>query len=621
MDFKYKSIFASSIKCAVSEEKDFLLSQASIEEVRKFLPNIDIEKNPDLLPVSFNCATVNRINKNGDVINTQTALAIYKNFITKPIDLEHKRDRLIGVILTAGFSAFGSDKILTEDEVRNMNEPFNIILGGVIWRMINPQLSDLIEESNDPTSNDYLSIGSSWELGFVDYDIVELDKGQKNISGGKIISDAKEIEQLSKSLKSNGGSGILKDNKYIYRMPTGNVLPLGIGLTEKPAADVKGVAVALENKKENTEEVISNKNNQSTKFTEKANEKSIEAKLEANKDKIKDIEEKIPTVSDKQTDAEVTGTPDYQFWFCPYCTLNPTPVKSLKIDDFGNVDCPSCKKTSTAKNTKSSSAPDSFIPNSWIDTKALKNVVAEENQKNKNNISQNTISDVKIERKQQFMPINTIEDITDENLKTAFASNISLASEIAKVISDAIKKGNENFLKEKESFANKEQDFSLKMEASNKKIEQLETSVTALAKEKAEREAVEKFNVRMASITEAFDLDTDAQSALAEDVKAIASDEDFSKYEKKAKIFLKGFAKKTKVDKKADDKDPVDMKKDDKSDDKKDDKKSDASVVNEAIDNATKEKVSIANTIDTKQPSLTEKYKPAFVFENFIVKK
>ena len=62
-----------------------------------------------------------------------------------------------------------------------MKGPLNVTLGGVVWRMVNPELSDLIERSSDPTSEDYLSVSASWELGFSEYNLVALQPGEKNI--------------------------------------------------------------------------------------------------------------------------------------------------------------------------------------------------------------------------------------------------------------------------------------------------------------------------------------------------------------------------------------------------------------------------------------------------------
>jgi len=242
MSFQYTTTFSSILKPLVSEEKDKYLALASLMQVGNFIPNVDTEKNVDLLPVAFNAAVVNRVNKNGDVIDTDTAIASYKDFINKPINIEHNRERIVGVILTAGFSEFGSDASLSEEQVKDLKGPFNITLGGVIWKIANPNLADKIEESSDATSNKYQSVSASWELGFNDYNVVMIDGESKNIEDGALISDASEIESIKNNLRAFGGSGKLDKTKSIYRKVIGNVVPLGIGLTETPAADVKGIA-------------------------------------------------------------------------------------------------------------------------------------------------------------------------------------------------------------------------------------------------------------------------------------------------------------------------------------------------------------------------------------------
>ena len=250
MNYNYTTTFSSVLKPLVSEEKDKYLALASLMEVGNFIPNVDTEKNVDLLPVAFNAAVVNRVNKNGDVIDTETAIASYKDFINKPINIEHNREKIVGVILTAGFSEFGSDASLTEEQVKDLKGPFNITLGGVIWKIANPHLADKIEDSSDATSDKYQSVSASWELGFNDYNVVMIDGESKNIEDGSLISDASKIESIKNSLRAFGGSGKLDKTKSIYRKVIGNVVPLGVGLTETPAADVKGVATLKAEAKE-----------------------------------------------------------------------------------------------------------------------------------------------------------------------------------------------------------------------------------------------------------------------------------------------------------------------------------------------------------------------------------
>ena len=246
MKTKYTTIFSSHIRPLVSEEKDQHLALASMVDLEKFVPEVDTDSNYDLLPVAFNAFVANRVNKNGDVVDTETAIAMHKNFVNKPVNIEHNRKSVIGTILTAGFSSFGDDKPLTEEEVKDMKGPFNVTLGGVIWKITDKELADKIENSSDPTSDDYMNISASWELGFNEYNIVVLEAEEKNIENARIISDPQEVEAHEGKLRGFGGEGKLEDGSFVYRKVVNKVVPLGIGLTENPAADVKGVLVASE---------------------------------------------------------------------------------------------------------------------------------------------------------------------------------------------------------------------------------------------------------------------------------------------------------------------------------------------------------------------------------------
>ena len=247
-NFKFKTSFSCAIRPLVSEEKDFYLAMASLSDVSRFLPEVNTEENIDLLPIAFNSFVANRVNKNGDVIDTETSLAVYKNFINKPINIEHKRHKVVGTILTAGFSEFGTDKILTEEEVKETSGPFNVTLGGVVWKVVNNDLADKIEESADPTSEYYQDISASWELGFNEFTLAAMLPNEKNLENAEIISDPDKVDELKGHLKALGGEGVLDDGRMVYRKVVSNVVPLGIGLTEHPAAEVKGVAVRKDTK-------------------------------------------------------------------------------------------------------------------------------------------------------------------------------------------------------------------------------------------------------------------------------------------------------------------------------------------------------------------------------------
>lgn len=530
--YLYQSCFAELvIKPLVSTEKDRLLSLASLTEIKEFLPNIDTSLNLDILPVAFNACVVNRINKNKDIIDTATAVGMYRQFIHKPINLEHERSRVIGTILAAGFSEFGTDRPLTEEQVKGMSSPFNITLGGIIWRIVCPELSDHLEESSDPTSDKYLSVSASWELGFTDYKVVLLPGGAKNLSeASKIISDSKEVDEIKDKLTSLGGDGKVED-LFAYRMPAYNVLPLGIGFTEKPAAEVKGILTA------------------------------------------------------EKPEVGVVIPP----------TFDDGKVEEVKMEEV---------------EVKEDKPP---VANE-------KESLAEEQPQNI--ISQNDNLNVK-PKGIKYMKITSIKDITDESLKECTASSIS------DFISTELKKGSDEWETQKNALNTqiaKAQEDSKKLQDEQSKLQeqlkQMLATVETLNAEKLEREKVEKFNARMSEINEAFELDDEVRAALVEDVKAIASDEDFEKFKAKAKVLLKGFAKKTPPfgkDKKVDEKE---CEKEEKC--KKEEKASKCkadmeTVVASAVENGEVSKGGLPNTASADTPTLMEKYKSAFTKENFII--
>ena len=255
-DLPFRQIFGSIIRPVVSEEKDRLLSLASMQELSAFIPNIDTQRNIDLLPIAFDACVINRGNKNGDLLDADIALAMYKTFVHKFIDTEHNRQKVIGVILTASLSEFGTNRPLMEEDVKSSVFPFNITLGGVLWKAVNEELCDLVEEANDPTSENFMKVSASWELGFSDYNIIELEQGDRNIEEGTIINDPDFISSIKKYLKCFGGTGV-KDGKSYYRLPNRDVVAMGVGLTKNPAADVQGVVTKLiEVESKNIETVI-----------------------------------------------------------------------------------------------------------------------------------------------------------------------------------------------------------------------------------------------------------------------------------------------------------------------------------------------------------------------------
>ena len=512
--FKYTTSFSSTVKPLVSEDRDKYLASASLKEIGNFIPDIDTDKNIDLLPIAFNACVVNRANKNGDVIDTKTALSVYKDFINKPINIEHNRNRVVGVILTAGFSEFGSDKPLSEEEVQGNDSPFNITLGGVVWRIAHEDLANLIEESSDPTSENYLKVSASWELGFSDYNIVKVSGGGKNIENGEIIADEEKIEIIKNNLKSLGGDGKIDDD-HVYRLVTGDVVPLGIGLTETPAADVKGVATKLDE----DENLLINKN-KSSQNTEK-NVNNGESQL----------------------------------------------------------------------------------------------------QKSQTNID---------------MKITSLKDITDESMKTMEASMVSdfIESELKKKCDEyesdttKLEASLEESKKDLETLTT--ENDSLKTNFESLKIE-----VDEMRTERTTQMAEAKFNERMASFDEEYSLDDDTRKVIAEQLKAMPTDDEdksYSSWVQSSKVLLKRHSKEfiaeqEKISATAgaeeEAKEEPKTKTTEKVAEEKEETKASSEaeeVVEEVIENAEEEKGEIPNTTEASEPSLTEKYQQAFNLEQFDIK-
>lgn len=255
-EFPFKTVFSSTVKPIISKEYNLQLAKASLEQLRGFIPDINPEINYDLLPIAVPLFNVNYFNKNDDGVDTTFALKVYKTFINKFLDLNHKRDLVVGTILSAHITEFGTDKPLTEDDVKNTKDIFNIIVGGILWKSVNEGLTECIEESNNILSENFDKIKASLEVGFTDYKLVKCPANSRALTDGIIIEDIKEIEELSKHLKAFGGTGKLKDGSRVFRLLSGEGLGLGGAITESPAAFLNAIAVPeinTDHNKENNE--------------------------------------------------------------------------------------------------------------------------------------------------------------------------------------------------------------------------------------------------------------------------------------------------------------------------------------------------------------------------------
>lgn len=289
---KYKTTFEAVAHCLVDEEKDKFLAVASLENLKPLLPKeVSLDDNPDLVPFVANGTVVNRGNKNFHLIDEPSCLSVAENFKYKFVDIEHRRDIIVGVISNIGYSKFGSNKVLSKEDVAGKVEPFNLVIGGFVWKYVKPSFTEKLAESNNPSSEWYNKISLSWEVGYDDYYLLI---GNPNLSEGKIIKDKEEIAKYEKYLSTNGGDHKTENGEDIYVVITGtNIVPLGFGFTMSPAAEVKGVLI--------DEEVLELTANVEVKISDISIETTTQASNNTSQEKqrrVNQLEMKITSTKD-----------------------------------------------------------------------------------------------------------------------------------------------------------------------------------------------------------------------------------------------------------------------------------------------------------------------------------
>ena len=280
---KYTTTFDFEVT-ACEEIGGINISNANIDNLKSLIPSsVDLDKNIDLMGVAFNAAVVNEFNKNGDGMSTKTAIDSVQQFVHKPTNIEHDKKKIVGHIVNAGFSDYSDSTILINVDEQE-KEPFNIALGAVVYKTVDKDFFETLKRSTDPKSKNHNAVSASWEVGFSEYKIAV---GSKNLKDAKIISDPDRIMEMKGMLKAFGGKGYTEDGDPVYRLIVGDVYPLGIGFTLKPAANVKGI---VSNEYQDQEEPVNSNKSQASDL-KKINDKiSQNLKNTVNNTKIMDLE-------------------------------------------------------------------------------------------------------------------------------------------------------------------------------------------------------------------------------------------------------------------------------------------------------------------------------------------
>lgn len=294
-DFKYTTKFDQVISASADIEKDLDISVASLDSLKPLIPkSVNLEENIDLIGTAFNAAVVNQFNKNQEGIDSEAAVELSKYFVHKPTNIEHKSKNIVGHIVNFGYSDYKTNKIITPSEAAALKDPYYISLSAVVYKILNPDFSEVLLDSNDPESPYYQEISASWELGFNDFYIA---LGSEQVSEAEIIKDEKQIKELKKYLNRFGGSGEMDDGTIVRRLIIGDIFPLGIGYTTNPAADVKGVFTEssgnLSVEEDDEASYKKDINTEKISQTEKTNVENINTNKIMEPDQIKQEVEKI----------------------------------------------------------------------------------------------------------------------------------------------------------------------------------------------------------------------------------------------------------------------------------------------------------------------------------------
>jgi len=234
-DFPYTSVFESNVSYGGLFENSSFYSQASLEGLRPLIPDyhVDLSKNIDLLAFAANACSAGIANKNDDLFEPAAAIETLSMWQQKMVNDNHDRKKIVGHLLTSSLSSQNDSIIISPQEAIASKQPFNVSVGGVVYRIVDRELADDLEQSSDPESPSYKSVSLSFEIGFPEFGLA---LGSDNFFEAEIIRNQNQVNELKGNLKIYGGNGKTKDGQSIYRLIEKNHLPLAVALTRKPAA-------------------------------------------------------------------------------------------------------------------------------------------------------------------------------------------------------------------------------------------------------------------------------------------------------------------------------------------------------------------------------------------------
>ena len=487
MDYKYITRFdANALEVAANNSLAALVDKALKHEIKASLDELksltSSEFNPemdsDLLYIASPLVLVGKCNLNGDCLDKQGAIAKHKTFVKKLLDIEHKRDKIVGNIFAAVLTEVDTNRILTEEEAMQ-KDLFNISYAAYIWKVANPKLAQFVSMASKEDSQFYNQVSSSFEVGFDEYKIAV---GSTTLSLAKILSVEEQVG-YEKFLKANGGKGVDDEGNPVYRVLAYDWCGRGAGLVAKPASQVKGV-ITIEKMMENVPEVEEKKEsseddapqNAAAQLIKKLKEKDIELEK-----KVEDLRKSIELVINKSAEK------------------NDIKVSGANILEKNNIQ---------SKN-------DGVITNT---AKPMKITKLEDIAANKGELFKN-----------ESYAADIAQLIADETAKISerYVAKLKESEDAAKFLAEA-----------KAQAETKAAELQAKTEELSSKVQELAAKLNEIEEAKAAEIAERLFNERMTGLDAEFELDEESRGFVAADIKGM-NDEQFSSYAKKAKALFK----------------------------------------------------------------------------------
>ena len=482
--------FTSDLNLINPTDQNVETAKASLEQLESIIPNkVDVNLSPDLLFIGGDLFQAGVINQRGEGMTIADSIYCASTFVNKFIDIEHKREDIVGNIISHGFFTLGENrKQLSLEEAHAQTKPFYVSVSGFIWKIVDERVTGLVLSSCDPSSDLYKQISFSWEVFMKNWDIAI---GSDIISECEIITNPQHKDELKKYLKKFGGNNT-KDGAPIGRIIRPPYLGVGAALTTAPAAKVKGIHTFFESVyTEDKENAVASENNKKEELEES---NTIEFSF-ANEEDIKLIPEGEHKAKIYNNTIEVVGS----------------IFKTKEVFNFPKI------KPFYSKIIKNNEKIQILLGN------FKKDCVFSNDALNKN------------------MKIKNIQD-----LKNAFTDE-ALANE-AESFAKGLQDVSEQYLNEKKKVEEALASEKEAVKTLNSKVEALEKELGVLRKEKEETVIANRFQERMAGLDEEFDFSDEERSAIVSEVREL-DEEAFASFKKKLGVLAKEKSKAYKKEK------------------------------------------------------------------------